>query len=104
MSRDFSKPAKVVDAAGIEAALKVVQPGDTVRAVFYDEHYRTFEITGNVIQSVLDPNLFILGSWLLNNPTRVKGENFDEATLDRGAFAKGLKEFEILETSDRALF
>lgn len=94
MTRDYNKPAKTPDTAALKDTISQLTAGDTVRAVFYDQHYRTFELTGVIQPSSYDPNQFLLASWQVNIPT----------SDSLGKAASALKELEIVETASRTLF
>ena len=100
MVNDYNAPARTADTKKLNEALVQLQPGDTVKAVFYDQHYRTFEITGVVVEATTDPGIFLLASWMLNMSVNTDASG----NKDHGKPAKMLKELEILETASRTLF
>jgi hypothetical protein len=102
MSRDYNAPTKASSNEQLNAAIALLKAGDTVHAVFYDKHYRTFEITGIVTTSALDEHQYTLASWFLNSPTPTKDPN--TLSEGKGKASSFLKELEILSSADLALF
>jgi len=102
MSRDYNTPTKAASTEQLNAAIELLKAGDTVHAVFYDKHYRTFEITGIVTASALDEHQFTLASWFLNTPAPTKDPN--SLSEGKGKASSFLKELEILSSADIALF
>lgn len=103
MSIDYNQPTRAVEAGILKDALTRLAHGDTVKATFYDKHYRTFEITGVVAAASYDPHLFILAAWFLNTPAAAV-KNSGEESSGKGKPSPFLKDLQILETTERTLF
>lgn len=100
MSKDYNAAARTPNTAALVSTIAQLEVGDTVKATFYDKHYRTFDITGILVPASYDPTVFLVASWLVNTGTTIKSDGTEE----KGKPSNFLKDLEVIETASRTLF